>query len=447
MDTNSILFLATMAALVLGGAWFIQRQAAMLEKRLAADRDEYRTQMKAELEEWEQRLAAEQSELDQKQLAMNAEQDERLHKLAGVSREEARAMAIAKVEAEIQDELLARIEAGRADAEAQARRIVLDVIQRNAAAYVSESTTTLVPLPSEDFKGRLIGREGRNIRSFEQITGVDLLIDETPDSVVLSTFDPVRREVARLTLEALLKDGRIQPQRIEELHQQAVAQVQSETLAAAEDAVKKAGVGKLPEPVMNALGKLKFRLSYGQNVLDHSVEVASFAGNIAAELGLPSAQAKRAGLLHDIGKALDQDGPHALVGMEFMRAFERDERVLNAIGAHHYDIDPNCAEAQLVIAADTLSASRPGARRESLEAYLQRMKDLEALVLSFEGVERVYAVQAGREVRVMVKPDVVDDAQTRRLAKEIGRRIHESSEIPGQVKVVVIRELRATNLG
>lgn len=332
-----------------------------------------------------------------------------------------------------------------ADAERKAKQTVLNVIQRSVVDYVTEATLAVVELPSEDMKGRIIGRDGRNIRSFEQITGVDLIIDETPEAVVISCFDPVRRETARLTLMNLMVDGRIHPGRIEELFEKAKEEVGRMIKDAGEKAAERANVTGLPARVVETLGRLRFRTSYAQNVLDHSVEVAKLCANLAAELGLNVEVAKRAGLLHDIGKALgvEWEGPHALTGMEFLRSLGEKDNVLNAVGAHHHEIEPATPESHLVIIADTISAARPGARRENLENYLKRLTALEALANSFPGVERSYAVQAGREIRLIVKPEMLDDLAAARLATDVAAKIESEMEYPGQIKVTVIRETRS----
>jgi ribonuclease Y len=324
---------------------------------------------------------------------------------------------------------------------------VLDVIQRSVVDYVTEATLAVVELPSEDMKGRIIGREGRNIRAFEQVTGVDLIIDETPEAAVISSFDPVRRETARLTLMNLMLDGRIHPVRIEELYEKAQAEVSRMILEAGERAAERANVSGLTAKTIETMGRLRFRTSYAQNVLDHSVEVARLAENLAFELGLNAELAKRAGLLHDIGKALgpEFEGPHALTGMEFLRTQGEKDGILLAVGAHHNDIEPTSAEAVLVIVADTISAARPGARRENLENYLKRLTSLEALANDFPGVERSYAVQAGREVRLIVRPEEIDDIGASRLASAVAQRIENEMDYPGQIKITVIRERRAVN--
>lgn len=378
--------------------------------------------------------------------------DEELQRVANLDKNKARDLYLKRVEAEFREAgaLRAReIEAhGAAEAEKQAKKAVLDVIQRHVVDYVTEATLAVVELPSEDMKGRIIGREGRNIRAFEQITGVDLIVDETPEAVVISSFDPVRRETARLTLMNLMVDGRIHPGRIEELHEKAQQEVERMVKEAGERAMERANVGPLPPKVVDTMGRLRFRTSYAQNVLDHSVEVSRLAAALAHELGLNSEVAKRAGFLHDIGKALgpEWEGPHAITGMEFLRSMGEKETVLHAVGAHHHDIEPESPESILVIVADTISAARPGARRESLENHIKRLSALEALANAFPGVERSYAVQAGREVRLIVRPEQVDDLGARRLAMQVAKRIEGELEYPGQIKVTVVRETRATEI-
>ncbi|AIE84895.1 ribonuclease Y [Fimbriimonas ginsengisoli] len=374
--------------------------------------------------------------------------DEEFQRVGALNKTQARDLYLKRVEAEFKDIGQRRAKevelAAIADAERRAKKIILDVMQRNVVDYVTEATLAVVELPSEDMKGRIIGREGRNIRAFEQVTGVDLIIDETPEAVVISCFDPVRRETARLALMNLMVDGRIHPGRIEELYEKATAEVTRTILDAGERAAERANVVGLPPKVIETMGRLRFRTSYAQNVLDHSVEVSRLAGSLAAELGLNTEVAKRAGLLHDIGKALgpEYEGPHALTGMEFLRGQSEKDAILHAVGAHHHEIEPESPEAILVILADTISAARPGARRENLENYLKRLNALEGLANSFPGVERSYAVQAGREIRLIVKPMEVDDMAAARLANEVAKRIEKDLEYPGQIKVTVIREMR-----
>jgi ribonucrease Y len=379
-----------------------------------------------------------------------ADIDKELHRVAGLTPEAAQEVILNRITeefTEIAAKKAKQIEVDAiADAERKAKKTVLDVIQRSVVDYVTEATLAVVELPSEDMKGRIIGREGRNIRAFEQVTGVDLIIDETPEAVVISCFDPVRRETARLALMNLMVDGRIHPGRIEELFEKAKEEVGRMVRDAGEKAAERANVPGLHPKAVETMGRLRFRTSYAQNVLDHSVEVSRLCASLAAELGLNAEVAKRAGFLHDIGKALgpEWEGPHALTGMEFLRSLDEKEHVLNAVGAHHNEIEPASPEAMLVIIADTISAARPGARRENLENYLKRLTALEQLANGFPGVERSFAVQAGREIRMIVKPEEIDDLAAARLASDVAKRIESELEYPGQIKVTVIRETRAT---
>lgn len=374
--------------------------------------------------------------------------DEELERVGNMTKAQARDVYLKRIEGDFKEIGARRAKEVEttmiAEAERRAKKVILDVMQRSVVDYVTEATLAVVELPSEDMKGRIIGREGRNIRAFEQVTGVDLIIDETPEAVVISCFDPVRRETARLALMNLMVDGRIHPGRIEELYEKAQAEVARTILDAGERAAERANVVGLTPKTIETMGRLRFRTSYAQNVLDHSVEVSRLAGNLAAELGLNVEAAKRAGLLHDIGKALgpEYEGPHALTGMEFLKGQGEKDGILLAVGAHHHDIEPTTPESVLVILADTISAARPGARRENLENYLKRLTALEGLANSFPGVERSYAVQAGREIRLIVKPHEVDDMGASRLANEVAQRIEKDMEYPGQIKVTVIRETR-----
>jgi len=423
---------------------------ARQEDKLSA-RDEAVERRRGQLEERENSILAEQKRLVERNedlVRRAATIDEELQRVAKLKREDARELVLKKVEAEFHDVAVKRgrqIEAEAIqEAERRAKKIVLDTIQRNVVDYVTEATLAVIELPSEDMKGRIIGREGRNIRAFEQVTGVDLIVDETPEAVVISCFDPVRREVARLTLMNLMVDGRIHPSRIEELHEKAQHEVERTIKEAGERASERANVHGLPPKVIEMMGRLRFRTSYAQNVLDHSVEVSRLAVMFASELGLNVEIAKRAGFLHDIGKALgpEWEGPHAITGMEFLRGLDEKEPVLIAVGAHHFEIEPSTPEAMLVIISDSISASRPGARRESLENYLKRLTALEGLANSFPGVERSYAVQAGREIRLIVKPSEIDDLGAARMANDVAKRIESELEYPGQIKVTVIRETR-----
>lgn len=439
----TIAFMAGGAVLAaLGAAAWLKagRQKLLAEIELARER--------ATLEERQRQLESERSKIDEK-LSGLASQEEHA---TGQQRELERIAAMTQADAK--DELLqtVRLEASKEaetyfqDAEREAKRRLITIMERMSAQTVAEGAATLVPLPSEDMKGRLIGKEGRNIRAFEQITGVDLIIDDTPEAVVLSSFDPIRRETARMTLLNLILDGRIHPQRIEELFEKAQSEMERNSLDAGLKAAEEAGVHDLPEQVIEVLGKLRFRTAYAQNVLDHSVETAHLAAMIAEETSADVNSARKAGLLHDIGKALgpEWEGPHALAGMEFLKRHEKDERVLNAVGAHHHEIEPAFAESFCVIVADTISATRPGARRDSLETYVKRLEELEKIAGQHTGVERAFAIQAGREVRVLVKPDQVNDDQARDLARRIARQIKQSNAFSGSIKVTVIRETRAT---
>jgi ribonuclease Y len=335
----------------------------------------------------------------------------------------------------------------REEAERRSKRILATAIPRNAAQVVGEITASVVDLPSDDLKGRIIGREGRNIRAFEAVTGVNLIIDDSADTVSVSTFDPVRREIARLTLQSLIEDGRIHPASIEQFHEKAKVEIERTVRDAGEWAMVEVGVGRIHPELVNLLGRLKYRTSYGQNVLDHSLESAHIAGMLAAELEVDVASAKRAALLHDIGKAVthEVEGSHALIGAEIARRFEEEAHIVHAIEAHHNEVEPRTILAVLTQAADAVSAARPGARREQLEGYVRRLERLEELAGAFEGVERVFAMQAGREVRVVVDPGSVDDLGAASLAQQISRSLEESLHYPGQIQVTVIREYRATD--
>jgi ribonuclease Y len=336
-------------------------------------------------------------------------------------------------------------EDAQADARRRARNLVADALQRVAASHAAETTVSLVSLPSDDMKGRIIGREGRNIRALENLTGVDFIIDDTPQAVVLSSFDGVRREVAKLTLAKLVEDGRIHPSRIEEMYYQSKTEIEEHIRQAGEQAVFEANCGTMHEELVKLLGRLRYRTSYGQNILKHSLECAHLAGIMAAELGASVKNAKRAALLHDIGKAMthEVEGSHAAISAQQAKKFGESQHVVHAVEAHHYEVQPQTVEAILVIAADAISASRPGARGESLENYVKRLETLEQLAMAKKGVERVYALQAGREVRVIVKPGEIDDDEATLLSHEIAREIEEQLEYPGQIKVTVIRESRA----
>ncbi len=384
------------------------------------------------------------SEVHDKQLAQ-------LEHISGMTVDEAKGLLLEKVEHEARHDMaimLREIEQRSKDeADKKARNILSLAIQKCAADHVAESTVSVVNLPNDEMKGRIIGREGRNIRTLETATGIDLIIDDTPEAVILSGFDPVRREVARLALEKLIVDGRIHPARIEEMVNKAQKEVDAQIKEAGEQAVFDAGIHSLHPEVVKLLGRLKYRSSYGQNVLKHSLEVAHLAALMAAEIGANVKLAKRAGLLHDIGKAVDHEveGPHIQIGADIAKKYKESADIINAIAAHHGDVEPKTTEAVLVQAADAVSAARPGARRESLENYIKRLENLEEIANSFNGVERSYAIQAGREVRIIVKPEDIDDAGTNLIARDIVKKIESELDYPGQIKVSVIRETRAVD--
>ena len=385
---------------------------------------------------------AEQEKILHKQL-------EELEKISGYTVDQAREIILQKVEQEARSEaavLYKDIETkAKEEADKKAKEIITGAIQRCAADHVAESTVSVVPLPNDEMKGRIIGREGRNIRSIENATGIDLIIDDTPEAVILSGFDPVRREIARLALEKLIVDGRIHPARIEEQVEKATREVNAIIKEEGEQATFDVGIHNLHPELVKLLGRLKYRTSYGQNVLKHSIEVAHLAGLMAGELGLDVTLAKRAGLLHDIGKALDheREGTHVDIGMEVLKKYKESEAVINGMAAHHGDYEPKSMEAVLIMAADALSAARPGARRETLESYIKRLQKLEEIANTTKGVENSYAIQAGREIRIIAKPDEVGDESIALLARDISKKIESELEYPGQIKVNVVRETRA----
>ena len=382
---------------------------------------------------------------------LHAQELQELEKISGMSMDTAKEMLLANVERDARHDaalLIRDIESKtKEEADKRARNIISLAIQRCAADHVAETTVSVVPLPNDEMKGRIIGREGRNIRALETATGVDLIIDDTPEAVILSGFDPVRREVARIALEKLILDGRIHPARIEEMVEKAKKEVDTAIREAGEQAVLEVGVNGLHHELVRYLGRMRYRTSYGQNVLRHSIEVAHLAGIMAAELGANVALAKRAGLLHDIGKSIDHEveGSHAQIGADLAKKFRENNAIVHAILAHHGDVEAQTVEAVLVQAADAISAARPGARRETLETYIKRLEKLEEIANSFDGVDTTYAIQAGREIRVIVKPDRVNDTDTVIMAKEIAKRIESELEYPGQIKVSVIRETRTVD--
>ena len=424
------------------------------EHRLAEREERVDAEQRA-LDERAEQLATHESELESRRVGLlDLEEDRRkvLERTAGLTAEEAKAELVCAIEADAKrTALITARELERTTlegAEAKATRVLATVIQRLASEQTAESVVALVPLPSDDMKGRVIGREGRNIRAFEQVTGVNLILDDTPESVLLSCFDPVRREVGRLTLSELVADGRIHPTRIEEVHQRAELEVDRLCVKAGEDAAFELGITDLHPVLIATMGRLRYRTSYGQNVLKHLVESGQIAGLLADELGVPRTTVVRGAFLHDIGKALthEAEGSHALVGAELARRHGEHEDVVHAIEAHHNEVEPRTVEAVLTQAADAISGGRPGARRESLEAYVERLHRLEEIALAKTGVEKVFAMQAGRDVRVMVAPDAVDDIEAQVLARDIAKQFEEELTYPGQIKVTVIRESRATEV-
>jgi ribonuclease Y len=433
----------------------LREQRVDIERRehRMAEREERLAEQARQLEERARALGQREVDLDQRAeqvRRLDQERVEVLERTAGLTAEQAKAELVAAVENQAKREatLIVRDIERRAhdDGERRARQIVVGAIQRVASEQTSESVVSVLHLPSDEMKGRIIGREGRNIRAFEQATGVNLIIDDTPEAVLLSCFDPVRREVARLALEALVLDGRIHPQRIEDQVERSQKEVDALCLRAAEDALVDVGITDLHPDLVPVLGRLRYRTSYGQNVLKHLVESAHIAGLMAAELSLDVALLRRCAFLHDIGKALthEAEGSHALVGAELARRYGESEEVVHAIEAHHNEVEPHTVEAVLTQAADAVSGGRPGARRESLETYITRLQRLEELAKAHEGVQKVFAMQAGREVRVMVQPDVVDDLAAQVLARDIAKQVEEELTYPGQIRITVVRESRAS---
>ncbi len=442
----------------------IQREAESKAKqrRNELDRESDRLQKRREdldsryerLDKRDQTLSKRQSQIDKRQnevTMMYDQQKDELERVAEMTRDEARHELLEMVEQETRQDMARRIreveEETKLEADRRARDIIALAIQRIASEHVNEISVSVVPLPSDDMKGRIIGRNGRNIRSFEQATGVDVVVDDTPEAVTISSFDPVRREVARQAMAKLVLDGRIHPARIEKLVADARKEVDRVIREEGERAAYEAGVPGLHHEVIKLLGRLKFRTSYGQNQHAHSVESAHIAGMIAAELGADVNLAKAGGLLHDIGKAIDHEieGTHAQIGADFAKRYGVPPKIVNCIAAHHHEVEQECVEAMIVEAADAISGARPGARRESLDTYIRRVKALEDVAKEFQGVEQSYALQAGREVRIMVKPEEIDDLSASRLARDISKRIEETMQYPGQIKVTIIRETRAVD--
>ncbi len=429
-----------------------ERQELQRQEKRAEQRDEDLTNRATFVEKHEAELGQQQSGLDERQeelKALHLQELDRLESISGLSLTEARESLLERAEEDIQFEIARRYRDVEVEAQQQAdesaRAIVSQAIQRLASDVVSESTVGTIPLPNDEMKGRLIGREGRNIRSFETMTGVDVIVDDTPEAVILSGYDPVRREVARMALERLVSDGRIHPTRIEEVVEKAKKEMEMMVREAGEQACFELGIHGMHSDVVNLMGQLNYRTSYGQNVLQHSKEVSMLCGLMASALGLDDDIAKRCGLLHDLGKAIDREteGTHTQIGMEFLKKYNEHEYVINAVGSHHGDIPQTSPYAVMVQAADAISGSRPGARREPLEGYIKRLEKLEELADSFKGVAKAYAIQAGREIRVIVENDELDDLGSSVLASDIAKRIEKEMEYPGQIKVTVIREMRS----
>ena len=470
--------------LILGEA---ERQAEALRREARVDAREQSIKLRAQIEEEvqerreqilkiEERVLAREAEIEAKLEALTrrdqgvadrevhlkqlqddlkqvkATERAELERISGLSTSEAKRQLLERSEDLVRHELARRVrqldDEARTESKRRARNLVADALQRVAASHAAETTVSMVELPSDDLKGRIIGREGRNIRALEHMTGVDFIIDDTPQAVVLSSFDPLRREIAKLTLTKLIEDGRIHPARIEEMYYQSKAELDDSIRQAGEQAVFEANCGEFHEEIVKILGRLRFRTSYGQNVLKHSLEVVHLAGIMASELGAGVKTAKRSAMLHDIGKAMTHEvqGSHAVISTQLAKRYGESQAVVHAIEAHHYEVQPQTVEAVLLIAADAISASRPGARGESLEGYIKRLEALEEIAAQKKGVEKVYALQAGREIRVIVKPAEVDDEGAALLSHEIAREIEDQLEYPGQVKVTVIRESRAVEI-
>jgi ribonucrease Y len=429
-------------------------QITKLEERVLAKQDELEGKL-TELLRREQGLADRETHIKELQADLKEAKDRELgelERISGLTVNEARTELLDRAEGLIRHDLARRVrqleEEAQVDARRRARNLVADALQRVAASHAAETTSSVVELPSDDMKGRIIGREGRNIRSLEHLTGVDIIIDDTPQAVVLSSFDGIRREIARLTLGKLIEDGRIQPARIEEMYYQSKAEIEDHIRQAGERAVFEANAGEFHPELVKILGRLHYRTSYGQNVLKHTLEVVHLAGIMAMELDAGVRTTKRAAVLHDLGKALTHEieGSHAQISADYARRYGESEAVVHAIAAHHYETQPQTVEAVLVVAADAISGSRPGARGDTLENYIKRLEALEEIAARKEGVEKVYALQAGREIRVIVKPGEIDDDGAILLSHEIARDIEQELEYPGQIKVTVIRESRATEL-
>ena len=441
--------------------------------KFRSDAEKENRERRSELQKYERRVIQKEESLDRKQQSMEnkesnlnqklravdekqkeveaikVKQLEKLEDISGITSEKAKDIILSNAEKEVRHEMSIMIKEietqAKEDAEKKSREIIGYAIQKCAADHVAETTVTVVNLPNDEMKGRIIGREGRNIRTLETLTGIDLIIDDTPEAVILSGFDPIRREIARIALEKLISDGRIHPARIEEMVEKAKKEVENIIKEYGEQAIFETGVHSLHPELVKLLGRLNYRTSYGQNVLKHSIEVAHIAGIMAAEIGADIKLAKRAGLLHDIGKAVDHEmeGTHVEIGMDLLRRYKESKDVIHAMSTHHGDYAPQTVEAVLVTAADAISAARPGARRETLEAYIKRLEKLEEIANSYDGVDKSYAIQAGREIRIMVKPEKINDEEIHLLARDITKKIEDELEYPGQIKVSIIRETRA----
>ena len=431
-----------------------RRSEVQLQERRILQKEENLENKLEQLEQREQNLQKKNNEVESKRSEIEEtinKQKEELQRISRLSVEEAKQYLLSEVEKSIvteKAELIRRLdEEAKEKAQKNAKEIIGYAIQKCAADHTSETTVSIVSLPSDDMKGRIIGREGRNIKTLETLTGIDLIIDDTPEAVVISGFDPLRREVAKIALEKLIDDGRIHPAKIEEMVEKAKEEVSAIIKEEGERAVMETGVIGLHPDLIKLIGKLKYRTSYGQNVLNHSIEVSNLVRIMADELGLDTKVARRAGLLHDIGKALDHDmeGTHVEIGVEILKKYKENPIVINAVEAHHEDVEPQSIEAVLIQAADAISASRPGARRETLENYIKRLQNLEGIADSFDGVEKSFAIQAGREIRVLVKPEKISDDQMVVLSRDIAKKIEDEMEYPGQIKVNVIRESRVVD--
>ena len=451
-ESKKIVSMAKIEAENLKKAKIIEAKEEIVNSRNELDQEI--KERRGEVQRQEARLIQKEENLDRRSenkqeiQKLHEQEIEELQRIAALTKDEAKNRLLKEVEKDITAEKAAIIREANQKAKEEtnkaAKELLTYAVQKCAADHSQETTVSIVALPSDEMKGRIIGREGRNIKALETLTGVDLIIDDTPEAVVLSGFDPLRREVAKITLEKLIDDGRIHPAKIEEVVEKAKQELEETIKAEGERAVLETGVIGLHPDIVKLIGKLKYRTSYGQNVLNHSIEVSNLARIMAEELGLDAKLARRAGLLHDIGKALDHDmeGTHVEIGVEILKKYKENPLVINAVEAHHEDVEPQTLEAVLIQAADAISASRPGARRETLEAYIKRLQNLEEIADSFDGVEKSFAIQAGREVRIIVKPDKINDDQMTILARDVAKKVENEMDYPGQIKVNVIRETR-----